>query len=258
MMNTMMKKAIILLTGILLTVSAAFADGTPATIQTMTESGEMQLRKHEETEKGAGPGGRKPATVSPLPADRNETDLSNGSFDVQIEDMDQIAQNQSLTLSLYLEDHYDPGQIRNLSPGDTILVSGNVYTVKEISVRDERWFEDDPESLVYDIDTVEDNWEGIRFLELSDGSFIANVGDWTPVTYVGRITVPLPLPASFVYYDYPGGEDPTTGSGNELLADLQESTPAFFNPYNTRVYLRNGELLELHNWSYPWGPDAGE
>ncbi len=216
------------------------------------------IEKHEEMEKGAVRVGWSIATVSPLPIDRNDLDLSNGSYNVQIEDIDQIAQNRSLTLSLYLEDHYDPNQIKDLSPGSTILVSGNIYTVKEITVRDERWFEDDPESLVYDIDTVEENWDGIHFLELSNGFFIANVGDWTPVTYVGKITIPLPLPASFVYYDYPGGEDPKMGSENELLDDLQENTSAIFNPYNTRVYLHNGELLELHNWSYPWGPDVEE
>lgn len=216
------------------------------------------VEKHEMMEKGVVPGGWNIATVAPLPIDQNDLDLSNGSFDVQIENIDQIAQNHSLTLSLYLEDHYDPDQIKSLSPGDTILVSGDIYTVKEITVRDDRWFEDDPESLVYEIDTVEENWDGIRFLELSDGSFIANVGDWAPVTYVGRINIPLPLPASFVYYDYPGGDDPKVGSENELLDDLKGSAPAFFNPYNTRVYLRNGELLELHNWSYPWGPDASE
>ena len=96
--------------------------------------------------------------------------------------------------------------------------------------------------------------EGIHFLQLSDGFFIANVGDWTPVTYVGHITIPLPLPASFVYYDYPGGEDAEIGTEEDLLADLQDSSPSFFNPYNTSIFLRNGELLELHNWSYPWGP----
>ena len=98
----------------------------------------------------------------------------------------------------------------------------------------------------------------IHFLQLSDGFFIANVGDWTPVTYVGRITIPLPLPASFVYYDYPGGDDPKMGTEEDLLADLQDSSPSFFNPYNTSIFLHNGELLELHNWSYPWGPQPEE
>ena len=214
--------------------------------------------KHEAMEEGTVPGGQSAAKVSPLPVDTSTLDFSNGFFDVQIEDIEQIVQNQSLTFSLYLDDHYDPDQIRNLSPGDTILVAGNVYTVKDISIRDDRWFEDDPESLVYEIETEEEDWEGIHFLQLSNGSFIANVGDWAPVTYVEQITIPLPLPASFVYYDYPGGEDPETGTEEDLLNDLRDSSPSFFSPYNTSIFLRDGELLELHNWSYPWGPEPVE
>ena len=42
----------------------------------------------------------------------------------------------------------------------------------------------------------------------------------------------------------------------ELLADLAEDTPELFSPYNTNAVFRNGELLELHSWSYPWGPDG--
>ena len=216
------------------------------------------IEKHEAMEKGAVPCGQNAAKVFPLPVDTNSLDFSNGSFDVQIEEIEQIEQHHSLTFSLYLDDHYDPDQIRSLSPGDTILVAGDVYTVKDISVRDDRWFDDDPESLIYEIETEEENWEGIHFLPLSDDVFIANVGDWTPVTYIGEITIPLPLPASFVYYDYPGGEDPETGTEEDLLNDLQESSPRFFSPYNTSIFLRDGELLELHNWSYPWGPEPVE
>jgi|GEM_PF-6709640 len=216
------------------------------------------IEKYEEMEEGAVADGQSAAKVSPLPVDKNSLDFSNGTFAVQIEDTEQIVQNRSLTFSLYLDDRYNPDQIRNLSPGDTILVAGDVYTVKDISIRDGRWFEDDPEPLIYEIETEEENREGIHFLQLSDGFFIANVGDWTPVTYVGRIAIPLPLPVSFVYYDYPGGEDPETGTEEDLLSDLQKSSPRFFSPYNTSILLRDGKLLELHNRSYPWGPEPAE
>lgn len=225
---------------------------------TITNDHDAPPEKHETTEESAVPGGQNTAKVSPLPVDINSLDFSNGSFNVQIEDIDQIVHNHSLTFSLYLEDCYDPDQIKNLSPGDTILVAGAMYTVKDISIRDDRWFEDDPESLICEIETEEEDWEGIHFLQLSDGFFIANVGDWTPVTFVGRITIPLPLPASFVYYDYPGGEEPETGTEKDLLNDLQEGSPRFFSPYNTSIFLRDGELLELHNRSYPWGPEPEE
>ena len=44
MMTKMLKKAIELLMGILLMVSVSFAEETPATIQSMTELGEIQKK----------------------------------------------------------------------------------------------------------------------------------------------------------------------------------------------------------------------
>lgn len=45
---------------------------------------------------------------------------------------------------------------------------------------------------------------------------------------------------------------------DEVETPLRERmcAPAFFAPYNTRALFRDGVLLELHSWSYPWGPDA--
>ena len=214
------------------------------------------VEKYEEMEAHAVPGGTAAATLEPLPVDLEKLDLSNGTFDVQIEDPGDVEENRCLLLSLYLPERYDPDRVRALVPGDTVLVSGKVYTVRGVNIRDVRLSDEDPESPVYEIDTEEENPDGIRFLRQQDGSFIAGVGDWTPVHFVGNVVVPLPLPSSFVYCDYPGGEDPVTGSEKELLADLAEDTPELFSPYNTNAVFRNGELLELHSWSYPWGPDG--
>ena len=195
--------------------------------------------------------------VEPLPVGAEQLDFANGSFGIQVEQMDRIDRDRTLVLSLYVTDRYAPEQVTNLQPGDTILVSGKTYTVQDVSVRDERWSDEDPEEYVYEIGTVEENWDGIRFSQSSEGYYFANVGDWTAVTFAGTVTVPLPLSASFAYYDYPGGEEPEKGSEADLLADLRESSPRFFNPYNTMAVFENGELTEIHNWSYPWGPDTG-
>lgn len=193
------------------------------------------------------------AKVKPIPVDPETLDLSNGSFDVRIANMDSFDRDKFLTLELYISDQYFPEEIRALAPGDTLLVNGEEYTVEEVSTRDASWPGDEPET-VYDISTAEECWDGIWFSETSAGIF-AHVGDWSPVTYVGTVTVQLPLPASFAYYDYPGGEDAAIGGEKEFLQDLMDSTPAFFSPYNTWASFKNGELTEIHNWSYPWGPE---
>ena len=195
------------------------------------------------------------ADVRPLPVGPERTDLTDGAFDVQVLDMDRAAEKQELTLMLYVTDRYDADQIRNLSPGETILIAGTVYTVEAVDIRDESWTDEDND-LLYEVIPVEEEWEGLWFTEALDGTFIAHVGDWNPVTYVDTVTVKLPLPDSFVYYDYPGGEEPREGTEEDLLGDLAESSPEFFSPYNTYVIFQDGTLAEFHNWSYPWGPAA--
>ena len=194
--------------------------------------------------------------VEPLPANEGQPDFADGSFGIQVEGMDRIGQDDGLTLSLFTADRYDPEQIAHLAPGDVILVAGKTYTVTGVTVRDERWFDDDPEELVYEVDTEEEDWDGIWFSRLGDEDCFVHVGDWTAKTYAGTITVPLPLPDSFVYYDYPGGEDPEPGTEADLMKDLRERSPEFFNPYNTTAVFENGSLTEIHNRSYPWGPDV--
>ena len=193
------------------------------------------------------------AIVKPIPADPESMDLSNGTFDVQVANMDSFDSDRSLTLELYTDDRYDPEEIRALAPGDTLWINGKEYTVEEVSSRDSSWLGEEPET-VYDISTKEDCWDGIWFADNGSQVF-AHIGDWNPVTYVGTVTVPLPLPASFIYYDYPGGEEAHEGGEKEFLEDLRDHTPKFFSPYNTFGSFRNGELTEVHNWSYPWGPD---
>ena len=37
----------------------------------------------------------------------------------------------------------------------------------------------------------------------------------------------------------------------EYFSDLLE----FFSQYNTQAVFRDGMLMEIHSWSYPWGPE---
>ena len=192
------------------------------------------------------------AKVKPVAVDPEAIDLANGSFDIQVANMDSFDQDRALTFELYESDRYNPEEIRALAPGDTLLINGQEYTVEEVGIRDASWPGDEPET-VYDISTVEECWDGIWFSETSSG-ISAHVGDWNPVTYIATVTIPLPLPASFVYYDYPGGEEAKIGSEKEFLQDLRDHSPEFFNPYNTWASFKDGELAEVHNFSYPWGP----
>ena len=202
-------------------------------------------------------GGRRVPKVVPIAVDPDSMDLGNGTYDIQVVRPDMVLRWKSLTLALYVTDRYEADQITNLAPGDTLLVNGLFRTVTDVS----HWEEPAPDgsrALIYEVATEEENWEGLTFVQSSDGTFRAYVGDWSPVTYVGTVTVPLPLPEGFVFYDYPGGDDPTAGTEEDLLNTLEDSSAEFFSPYNTTAVFRDGKLAEIHNWSYPWGPDTGE
>ena len=193
--------------------------------------------------------------VRPIPPDPEMLDAADGTFDVQVANMDSFDREKTLILELYRSDTYDPEEIRTLSPGDILVINGEEYTVEEVAKRDDSWFDDGEDRTVYDVSTKEECWDGIWFLE-SDGAIYPHIGDWTPVTYIRTVSVPLPLPAGFAYFDYPGGEDAIQGGEEEFLQDLRDHTPAFFSPYNTYVCFSDGELTECHSWSYPWGPET--
>lgn len=195
------------------------------------------------------------ADVMPIPLDP-EPDLENGSFSVNVEDLDHV-KNGWVTLALYKTDHYNREQVESLVPGQTILVNGEVYTVaSDVEARDESWFEDE-ESLVWDIETEEECWDGIRFQTNGTETLTAYVGDWIPVTFVGRVRVSLPASEGFKFVVYPGGEEPETFGADEFIRRLREDW-SVYNQYNSDAVLEDGKLTYMSVSGYPHGPSTGE
>ena len=227
------------------------------------------------------------ARVEPLPAGPEDTDFSNGEFEVQITEKEA---DRTLGLKLYRTDRYDAEQIQQLEPGDTVVVNGREVTVLLVvihgyydedgdgeedgystTVRNAEQYADLLEQLEIEIGTEEiepsayevipadeDAYLYVVFRDSGEGYFTAEVEDWTPVTFVGETEAALPLPDNFVFYDYPGGDDPQEGTWEDLIEALRRSGPEYFSPYNTRIVLRDGLPAEVHNRSYPWGPEEGE
>lgn len=195
------------------------------------------------------------AEIRPIPVDHDRLDQSNGEFRLSFRNTDRIGDNGYFIAVLYLQDHYQAGQIRSLAPGDTVLVNDRFWTVKEII----------PHTVPESPDTVtayeicpEEAFDGYMVFESAkDGSFIAVVNDWVPVTSVGFAKVLLPLPDSFRYIPAVSGEEETPLGAEEFLASLRAYTDSF-NAYNTACVFENGRLVSVTHASYPEGPAGDE
>ena len=188
------------------------------------------------------------ADIRPLEPGHDEIDLSSGVFCMAVKDADKITEGGYFTAALYVEDHYDAAQIESLSPGDTVLVNGRTWTVREV----EPHLADEPDMLdSYEVFTEEENDGYIIFQPLDDGCFLCVTDDWTPVTAVGDVRVMLPLPDRFAYY-YGEEEDPL--NADAFLNDLEEFGDTFV-PYNTLCVFKDGMLVLVSHSSYPAGPE---
>ncbi len=195
------------------------------------------------------------AEIRPIPVDHDSLDQGNGEFRLSFRNTGRIGSGGYFIAVLYLQDHYRADEILSLTPGDTILVNDRFWTVKEIIPHT------DPESqgtvTAFEI-CPEEAFDGyIVFESCKDGSFIAVVNDWVPVTSVGFAKVLLPLPDSFRYIPIVSGEEEMPLSAEEFLNSLQaDENP--FNAYNTSGIFEDGQLISVTHASYPNGPDDAE
>lgn len=195
------------------------------------------------------------AEIRPIPVDHDSLDLGNGEFRLSFRSTDRIGNGGYFIAVLYLQDHYDAKQIRTLAPGNKVLINDHSWTVKEIIPHT------DPASpdtvTAYEI-CPEEAFDGYMVFESGkDGSFIAVVNDWIPVTSVGFAKVLLPLTDSFRYTPVVSGEEDMPLSAEEFLNSLQaDENP--FNAYNTSGIFENGNLVSVTHASYPNGPDNDE
>ena len=195
------------------------------------------------------------AEIRPIPVDHDRLDLGNGEFRLSFRNTDRVSSGGSLTAVLYLRDHYKAEQIRSLAPGNRILVNDSTWTVKKILPHT------DPESpdtvTAYEI-CPEEAFDGYMVFEpCDDGSYIAVINDWVPVTPVGSVLVSLPLPDSFRYIPVFSGEEEDPCGAEEFLRVLKTFGNTV-NPYNSSCVFENGNLISVTHASYPGGPVGAE
>ena len=189
------------------------------------------------------------AEIRPVSLDHDTLDLGNGVFSFTVRGADRVKKTGFFTAVLYKQDHYDGEQIRNLAPGDTVYANDRKWTVTEVVVHS---FADAPDLPTdYEICTEEDlgEEEYLAFQPCGDGTYIAVMGDWHPLTLAGSVQVKLPLRDDFVYVRADEGQD---------VENFMDDLPFFINPYTSECEFRDGELIRVENHDYPYGPKEPE
>ena len=190
------------------------------------------------------------ADIRPIEINLDEVDLNNGEFSLNVKDEEMIYDDNFFTAELFLEDRYDAEQIRALVPGDTVEMNGVTWTVDEVVIHESEYSE---EQNVYEILPAEEYYGYLVFSPTKDGTYIAVIDDWVPVTLVGEVRVSLPLPERFTYVRISAGEEEKPAGADVFLDDLELFGE--FNPYNTTCILEDGVLVNILHSSYPWGPE---
>ncbi len=184
--------------------------------------------------------------VVPLAVDPEKLDLNNGSYCIGFRNPDKIREEGFLTVDLYVEEHFDAKQIRSLSPGDTILVDGSVWTVEEMVIHSDS---------DYELYPVEELNGYIAFWLQDDGTFLGVRNDWSPVIYIGEKKIKVPLKENFAFYTYSAGELEEPEDYQSMLDALERNGDNYV-PYNTTGDFENGELVAVTHSDYPEGPEG--
>lgn len=191
------------------------------------------------------------AEIRPVDIEQFDVDLTNGAFCLWIRDADQIADGGWFTAGLYMEDNYDAQQIESMVPGDTVLVNGQTWTVREVEYHPADEF---ITTGSYEIYTEEENDGYILFARADDGYYYCRINDWVPVSPVGDVRIMLPLPDKFEYYN-DVLDEPLDMDG---LLDELEDLGGYFVPYNTWCVMEEGMLVRITHHDYPEGPEVAE
>ena len=199
--------------------------------------------------------------VVPLEIAEDDLDLENGEFRLTIEDTDKIVSDGYFTAVLYMEDRYDPAQIESLKTGDRVRVNGAWYTVYKVERMEWEGYDKGEKRLMvtYDILPEEEIASYLAFENTRDGNYIAVYDDWSPVTFVTRMKIMLPLPDAFVWYDGPEEKGYSADELTELLSiPLDDGSTDCFSPYSTTVVFQDGLMTQIRSYPYPYGPEDEE
>ena len=188
------------------------------------------------------------AEVRPTEINPEDYDLNYGSYLLKLKDLDRIAEEGWFTAALYVSQTYEAGQIEALNSGDTVWVRGEPYTVDE-NLPDETY----PDGTCsYEV-RMDNGWS-VVFRPDRDGEYAVEIDDWHIVVPVGEVRIILPLPENFQYVAYADGEDNLPAGAQEFL--LHAAIWGYdFVPYNTRCSMKDGELVYVINYPYPYGPE---
>ncbi len=196
--------------------------------------------------------------IFPMAAVEDGPNLENGTFCLTIEDTDQIVKGGYFTAVLFWEDRYDPEQIENMKAGDRVQVNGEWYTVYKVERSEREGYDQGEKRLIvsYEILPEEEIASYLAFENTREDNYIAVYDDWSPVTFVTRMKIMLPLPDAFVWYD---GAEEKPRSADELLEmlsiPLDDGSTDCFSPYSTTTVFQNGQMTEIHSFPYPYGPE---
>lgn len=212
---------------------------------------------------GTGPAAAETAgqEIVPLEITEEDLDLENGEFRLTIEDTDKIISDGYFTAVLYMEDRYDPAQIESLKAGDRVRVNGAWYTVYKVERMERKGYDKGELRLVvsYEVLPEEEIASYLAFENTRDGNYIAVYDDWSPVTFITRMKIMLPLPDAFVWYDGPEEKECSADELTELLSiPLDDGSTDCFSPYSTTVVFKDGLMTQIRSFPYPYGPEGEE
>lgn len=192
------------------------------------------------------------AEIRPVPVDHDRVDLGNGEFCLTVRNADRISNSGFFIAALYLRDRYDAEQIRSLSAGDTVWVNDQAWTVREIIPHTDP---SSPDTVTSFEVCPEEAFDGyLAFVPDTDGSFVAVVNDWIPVTPAGSVQVRLPLPDRFRYIPVVSGEEAEPLNAEAFTAALLEYGTSF-SAYNTVGVWEQGMLVSVTHADYPECPE---
>lgn len=146
-----------------------------------------------------------------------------------------------------------------MQPGNTILIQDLVLTIVDIDPRgvneDGSWYEVD---LIAAEHAIKDEYYSFTLEQVDDG-YVAYFGnDNHSASRVGEVRIQVPSSEPVAYYCYDVSDDDYILYSDDLLGKLNED-PAMFgfgwNEYNHSCRFKDGQLVRVDTWDYPYGPD---
>ena len=186
-------------------------------------------------------------------------DLQDSEYLLRVEDADKIETDGYFTAALYKQDCYSEADVRAMQPGDTILIQDLVLTIVDIDPRgvneDGSWYEVD---LIAAEHAIKDEYYSFTLEQVDDG-YVAYFGnDNHSASRVGEVRIQVPSSEPVAYYCYDVSDDDYILYSDDLLGKLNED-PAMFgfgwNEYNHSCRFKDGQLVRVDTWDYPYGPD---